>query len=393
MDAVASMPGRCASVRAIEESPVLCEGGRPVRRLVVKIGSALLVEQGLAAPRCQWLDRLACDLAWIAGLGVQPVVVSSGAGALGRQRLGLQQRLRLEEIQAAAAVGQILLAEVWRNALEANGLVAAQILVTPGDTEDRRRHLNARATINQLLHLGAIPVVNENDTVATDQIRFGDNDRLAARVAQMIGADLLILLSDIDGLYESDPYLDATARHIPVVERLEASILAMAGEKRLGFSSGGMVSKMQAARIAMQAGCSMIIASGQKLGALGDLLGGEPARHTRFVASATPLAARKRWIVAGLVEAGSVTVDAGAEAALRAGSSLLAAGVTEISGDFARGDLVVVRVRQGEEIARGLISYGSEALRRILGRHSSEIEAILGYWRGNAVMHRDDMAM
>ncbi len=362
------------------------------RRIVVKIGSALVVEDASAAPRRAWLAGMAEDVAEFRARGVEVIVVSSGAIALARRALGLtRRRLRLEEKQAAASVGQIRLAQAWSEALSAQNLTAAQLLLTLGDTEDRRRYLNARATLETLLALGAVPVINENDAVATTEIRFGDNDRLAARVAEMIEADALILLSDIDGLYTEDPRTSPQARHIPLVEALTPQIEAMGGEPPPGYSSGGMRTKLAAARIATQAGTAMAIAlghTGHPLRALG-----QGARCTWFAPAPEGRSARKRWIAGALAPMGSLTVDAGAARALAAGRSLLPAGVREVVGQFARGDAVTVRDARGCELARGLAAYGAEDARRIIGHRSEEIEAILG-WRGrDEIIHRDDLVL
>jgi len=320
------------------------------------------------------------------------LLVSSGAIAVGRRHLGLTGRnLKLEEKQAAAASGQIRLAHAYQEALGKHGVAVAQILLTPDDTEERRRHLNARATIEELLALGAVPIINENDTVATQEIRFGDNDRLAARVAQMISADTLVLLSDIDGLYTADPRSDAKARHIPEVRELSADIEAMAGAAPPGMSSGGMVTKLAAARIAMTAGCRMVIAKGAALHPLTALESG--ARATWFVPSSEPLTARKRWIAGSLKPLGTLTVDEGAAAALTRGTSLLPAGVVLVEGDFDRGDPVLVCRRDGREVGRGLCAYSSTDTRAIAGHKSREIETILGYRGRDEVIHRDDLVM
>jgi glutamate 5-kinase len=371
------------------------------RRLIVKIGSALLADAATGELRRAWLDALADDVAELARRGVRTVIVTSGAVALGRERLGLAARslgrpLRLEEKQAAAAAGQIRLAHAYQEALGRHGIPAAQVLLTQDDTEARRRHLNARATIDALLALGAVPVINENDTVATAEIRFGDNDRLAARVAQMISADTLVLLSDIDGLYTADPRKDPAARHLPVVPEITAEIEAMAGEPPPGYSSGGMVTKIAAARIAVAAGCRMAIARGGDAHALAGLLVPEAEggpRCTWFLPQAEPLTARKRWIAGHVHPHGSLAVDEGAVRALRRGSSLLPAGVTAVEGEFERGDPVRVVDPQGREVARGLSAYAAEDARRIAGRRSAEIPAILGYAGRDEMIHRDDMVI
>ncbi len=362
------------------------------RLLVVKIGSALLVDPVACAPRAAWLDGLAADIAALRVRGVQVIVVSSGAIALGRPALGLTRaRLRLEEKQAAAAVGQIRLAQAWSAALAAHRQTAAQLLLTPEDTEDRRRYLNARATLATLLGLGCVPVINENDTIATAEIRFGDNDRLAARVAEMVQADQLVLLSDIDGLYTADPKRDADAAHIPLVPGLTPEIDAMGGDPPPGYSSGGMRTKLAAARIATQAGCAMAVALGHVEHPLRALAAG--ARCTWFLAAPEGRSARKRWIAGSLLPAGAVAIDAGAARALAAGGSLLPAGVRAVEGTFERGDAVLVRGPDGAALARGLSAYGAEEAGRIAGHRSDEIEAILG-WRGrDELIHRDDLVL
>jgi glutamate 5-kinase len=365
---------------------------RAAKLVVVKIGSALVVDAETAAPRAAWLASVAADVAALRAQGTEVVLVSSGAIALARRALGLTRpKLRLEEKQAAAAVGQIRLAGAWQDALLAHGLNAAQLLLTLEDSEDRRRYLNARATLGTLLELGCIPVINENDTVATAEIRFGDNDRLAARVAEMTGADALVLLSDIDGLYTADPRRDPAAAHLPVVERLTDEIMAMGGEPPPGYSSGGMRTKLIAARIATGAGCAMAIALGTREHPLQALLDG--ARCTWFLAAPEGRTARKRWIAGSLAPLGALVVDGGAARALRHGSSLLPAGVREVTGAFSRGDPVSVRDSEGQELARGLSAYDAEDARRIAGHRSEEIEALLG-WRGrDEIVHRDDLVL
>jgi glutamate 5-kinase len=362
------------------------------QRLVVKIGSAMVVDPEEAAPRAAWLASVAADIAALRARGTAVIVVSSGAIALARRTLGLtRRRLKLEEKQAAAAVGQIRLAQAWSEALSANGLTAAQLLLTLDDTEDRRRYINARETLNTLLGLGCVPVINENDTVATAEIRFGDNDRLAARVAEMMQADQLVLLSDIDGLYTADPRRDAEAKHIPVVEAVTSEIEAMGGEPAPGYSSGGMRTKLVAARIATQAGCAMAITRGDMAHPLAALADG--ARCTWFLPSPEGRNARKRWIAGALAPLGSYLVDAGAAQALRGGRSLLPAGVRGVTGAFERGDPVVVVDAAGAALARGLSAYASGDAERIIGHRSDEIEAILG-WRGrDEIIHRDDLVL
>jgi glutamate 5-kinase len=365
------------------------------RRLVVKIGSTLLVADG-GEVRRGWLDMLADDVARCRARGQEVILVSSGAIAVGRRRLGLAgRRLRLEEKQAAAATGQIRLAHAYQEALARHGITVAQILLTPEDTEERRRHLNARATFAQLLALRAVPVVNENDTIATAEIRFGDNDRLAARVAQMTSADMLVLLSDIDGLYTADPRKDPDSRHVPAVWEIGPEIEAMAGEAPPGYSSGGMVTKLAAARIAMGAGCRMLIAKGRGPGVVAGPLAAIEAggRTTLFVPRGEPRSARKAWIAGAVNPSGTLVVDDGAAVALRRGKSLLPAGVVEVEGEFERGDTVVVRIRGGAEAGRGLSAYASADIRRLAGHKSSEIAAILGYRGRDEIIHRDDLVV
>lgn len=373
-------------------SALLEPGLASARRLIVKIGSALLVDAALGDIRRPWLDALADDLAVLRARGVEVVVVTSGAVAVGRQHLGLVGRpLQLEEKQAAAATGQIRLAHAYQTALGRHGLTVAQILLTLDDTEERRRHLNGRATINTLLALGAIPVINENDTVATSEIRFGDNDRLAARVAQMISADTLILLSDIDGLYTADPRKDPTAEHLPIVRDLSPEILAMAGEAPPGYSSGGMVTKLEAGRIALAAGCRMAIANGKRMNPIAALE--QDARCTWFLPADEPRTMRKRWIAASVKPVGRLTIDAGAVKALAGGSSLLPAGIRAVEGEFERGDAVLVLGPDGRVVARGLSAYGSDDARRIMGHRSGEIEELLGYRGRDEMIHRDDLVV
>jgi glutamate 5-kinase len=360
------------------------------RRIVVKIGSSLLVdERGL---KHDWLDGLGADLAALAAGRRDLLVVSSGAIALGRRVLDLPSgALKLEESQAAAAIGQIALARAWSETLQRHGFTAGQILLTLGDTEERRRYLNARSTIATLLRLGAIPVINENDTVATSEIRYGDNDRLAARVATMMGADLLVLLSDVDGLYSAPPNLDPEARFIPVVERVTAEIEAMAGSAGSELSRGGMQTKIEAAKIATAAGTAMLIARGHDLRPLRRIA--EGARCTFFLAETTPVTAWKKWISGRVETRGALVVDDGAVRALRGGKSLLPAGVRRIEGRFQRGDTVAILGPGGEDIGRGLVAYDAADAERIAGRNSREIEAILGYAGRAEMIHRDDMAL
>jgi glutamate 5-kinase len=362
------------------------------RRVVVKIGSALLVDNKEGALKRAWLESLADDLAAIAKRGAEVLVVSSGSIALGRTVLGLPGRaLRLEESQAAAAVGQIALARAWAEALGKHNLTAGQILLALNDTEERERYLNARATIQRLLDFKAVPVINENDTVATTEIRYGDNDRLGARVATMTSSDLLVLLSDVDGLYTAPPARDPNAQHLPVVERVTPEIEAMAGAAGSEFSSGGMKTKIDAAKIATSGGAHMVIASGKIEHPLRAIEQG--GRCTWFLASATPSAARKRWIAGGLAPRGSLYLDDGAVKALRSGKSLLPAGVTRVDGDFDNGDAVVVRDAAGMEIGRGLVGCDASEARKIMGKNSAAIEAELGMPFRGAMIHRDDLVV
>lgn len=359
------------------------------RRITVKIGSALLVDRKAGLKR-EWLASLVADIAELTRGGTEVLVVSSGAIALGRTILGLKARtLRLEESQAAAAVGQIALAGAWSDELARHGLKSGQVLVTLGDTEERRRYLNARATVSTLLKFGAVPVINENDTVATSEIRYGDNDRLAARVATMLGGDLLVLLSDIDGLYDAPPAQNPDARHIPHVDEITPQIEAMAGAAASELSRGGMRTKIDAGKIATMAGTAMIITLGERINPLSAIDRGE--RMTFFEPAKNPVKGYKTWIAGNLEPAGRLVVDAGAVAALRSGKSLLPAGVTLVSGDFARGDTVAIVGPEGHEIARGLAAYDAADAMRIAGLRTSEIEAVLGHEARAAMVHRDDM--
>lgn len=362
------------------------------RRIVVKVGSVLLADPASGRIRRSWIEALARDLAPLHAEGRELLVVSSGAAAAGRAELPADVPLRrLEERQAAAAVGQIALVNAWRRAFRSHGIAVAQMLLGPSDVEVRRNALNARSTIDTLLRLAIVPVINENDTVATDELRYGDNDRLAARVAQLASADSLVMLSSTDGLYTADPVLDPSARHVPEVARIDDAVAAMAGESASDAGSGGMVTKLQAARIVTAAGCSMAIADGREAGSFGRLLGG--ARATWFRADVTPLSARKRWIASQTDAPGAVSVDDGATRALRGGKSLLAAGVTAVRGEFGRGDPVLIEDAAGNALGRGLASYSADELRRIAGRRSGEIEGILGYRRRDEFVHRDDMVL
>jgi glutamate 5-kinase len=362
------------------------------RRVVVKVGSALLVDQASGRLNRTWLEALAQDLRRMRRRGQQIILVSSGAIALGRRQLGLPAgALPLEHKQAAAAVGQIRLAHAYKELLEDEHTAVAQVLLTLQDSEQRRRYLNARATLSALLELGAIPVINENDTVATAEIRYGDNDRLAARVAQMASADCLVLLSDVDGLYSADPNKDPAAEYLPEVRAITPRIEAMAGGSASDVGSGGMATKIAAARIAMEAGCHMCIATGHPLNPLKRVESG--ARCTWFVPGETPVAARKQWISGSLKPAGRIQVDAGAAAALRRGRSLLPAGVTGAVGAFERGDAVDVTDPEGRVLARGLAAYSRDDVLRIMGRRSSEIEQLVGFRGRDELIHRDDLVL
>ncbi len=362
------------------------------RRIVVKIGSALLADRATGKLKSEWLSSLMDDVAALAKSGKDIVLVSSGAIALGRHTLKLPKGpLELEQSQAAAAVGQISLAHAYQELAQARGLIAAQILLTLGDTEERRRYLNARHTIEQLLALKAIPVVNENDTVATTEIRYGDNDRLSARVASMVSADCLVLLSDIDGLYTAPPNDDPDAKHIPLVTEITPEIEAMAGDAGTELSKGGMKTKVEAGRIALAAGTNMVITTGKIMHPLQAISDG--AKVTWFLAKSDPVTAKKRWIAGQLEPAGQITVDSGAEKALLSGKSLLPAGVTRVEGDFDRGDAVIIRATDGREIGRGLIAYTKSDAARIIGKKSSAISKILGYEGPDTLIHRDDMAL
>jgi glutamate 5-kinase len=362
------------------------------RRVVIKVGSTLLVDEQDGRLKADWLASLLDDVQVLVRRGQSPLIVSSGAIALGRRRLGLPAgRLKLRQSQAAAAVGQIELAAVYAEALARAGLTAAQILLTLEDTEQRGRYLNARDTIETLLAQGAVPIINENDTVATAEIRYGDNDRLAARVAQLASADCLVLLSDVDALYDADPRRSADARPIAVVTSITPELEQAAGSTHSAYGTGGMVTKLAAARIATVAGCSMVIASGRVAHPIAALEAG--ARCTWFPASASAVTVRKQWIASHLQLSGAYQVDAGAAKALMAGKSLLPAGALRLDGSFERGDAVAVLDPQGREIGRGLSAYASTEAARLLGRQSSEIESILGYRGREVLIHRDDLVL
>jgi glutamate 5-kinase len=362
------------------------------RRIVVKVGSSLLVDRAKGEARRDWLHALADDLAGLHRRGADVLVVSSGAVALGRSVLGLPPgALKLEDSQASAAVGQIALSRIWAEALGERGMVAGQILVTWHDTEQRRRYLNARETLGRLLAMRAVPVINENDTVATAEIRYGDNDRLAARVATMASADLLILLSDITGLYDAPPAKNPQAKLIPIVPRIDESIEAMAGGAASELSRGGMMTKIEAGKIATAGGTHMVIADGREISPIARIARGEPC--TWFLTPSSPVTARKKWIAGSLAPQGVVTIDEGAARAIVNGASLLPAGVKNIEGDFSRGDCVLIRNEKGAEIGRGLVGYDAAKAARILGRNSREIAEIIGVEGRTEMIHRDDMAL
>lgn len=360
------------------------------KRVVVKVGSALLVDPETGTIKAQWLTSLVDDIAHLKSKGADVILVSSGAIALGRHSLGFSSgKLKLEQKQAAAAVGQIALAQAWAEALRTREIVAAQILVTLTDTEERRRYLNARATLSTLLAQGAVPVINENDTVATSEIRFGDNDRLGARVASMMSADVLVLLSDIDGLYSAPPNQKG-ATFIAELSEITPEVEAMAGKPISGVGSGGMITKIEAAKIALSAGCHMVIASGHAMHPLKRISEGE--RCTWFVAQASALQSRKRWIAGTLQPVGKLIVDDGAKTALGKGKSLLPAGVKSVEGEFARGDTVSI-VAGGAEFARGLVSYDAAEARAIKGLKSADVQKLMGEDREDELIHRDDLVM
>jgi glutamate 5-kinase len=364
---------------------------RSFRRVVVKVGSSLLVDSSAGALKRDWLDTLATDIASLHKSKVDVLVVSSGAIALGRAVLKLPSgSLKLEEAQAAAAVGQIALARAWSEALGSHSIKAGQVLLTLGDTEERRRYLNARSTIDKLLEWKSVPVINENDTVATTEIRYGDNDRLAARVATMMSADLLVLLSDINGLYDKPPE-QGGGKLVPLVERVTPDIEAMAGPSGSELSRGGMLTKIEAGKIATAAGTHMVIASGRVMNPLQAIADGKPC--TWFLTPANPVTARKKWIAGSLEPRGAIVIDAGAVRALRLGRSLLPAGVIRIEGTFDRGDAVIVRGPDGDEVGRGLIAYEAADAEKIKGRSSADVLLILGYTGRTEMIHRDDLVL
>ena len=372
----------------------MTSGLSTAKRIVINVGSALLVDEATGSVSRGWLSGFATDVARLCARGQQVLVVSSGAVALGRGRLGLGKgKLDLPQKQAAAAAGQSLLMHAWEQAFDPHKLTCAQVLLTRDDTETRERWLNGRATIETLLTCGLIPVVNENDTVATEEIRYGDNDRLAARVAQMIGADLLVLLSDVDGLYTADPRRDPEAKHLPLVEDLTPEIEAMAGGANAasGLGTGGMETKLAAVRIASHAGCATLITLGSRDHPLQAVEAG--ARATLFAAKDTPAAAYKQWLAGSLAPRGYLTVDDGAARALASGKSLLPAGVRDVKGSFAKGDAVVIIDLTGAEIGRGLVRYEAGEAKQIKGLKSADIEATLGYSAGAVLIHADDLAL
>lgn len=364
------------------------------RRMVIKIGSALLVDVETGDLRQKWLESICQDIAQLRNNGTDVIIVSSGAIALGRKRLGLSGRkLSLAEKQACAATGQSRLTQAYERALGTHGIITAQALLTLNDTENRRRWLNARLTLETLLGLKAVPIINENDTVATDEIRYGDNDRLAARTAQMLGADRLILLSDIDGLYTKDPRHHSDAKHLPLVETLTPAILAMGGapNEEAQMGTGGMATKLLAARIAVEAGCHMCIMNGTDRHPLQRIQDG--AKVTWFKARENPVSARRQWIKGSLKPRGTLVIDSGAVKALASGKSLLAAGILEAKGSYSKGDALSICDIEGTEKARGLTAYSAKETRAILGLNSSDIGKILGYENGGAVIHRDNMVL
>lgn len=360
------------------------------KRIVLKIGTSLIAES--AKVRKAWLAGVAEDIATLHKAGKEVILVSSGAVALGRPLVGLgNQKLSLEEKQAAAAAGQPHLIQAWQHAFEGHNIQVAQLLLTLEDSEDRRRYLNARATFSTLLAHKLIPIVNENDTVATAELKFGDNDRLAARVAAMLGADMLVLFSDVDGLYDKNPSKYADANHIPLIKEITPEIMAMGGDAASSLSHGGMKTKLEAARMATAAGCHMAIAKGGEKHPLAKLMDG--GKSSWFIAATKAKLARKDWIASAVKVPGSVTVDAGAAKALKAGKSLLPAGVTHVDGTFKRGDTIAIFIGDGTEIARGIAAYSAAETRRIMGKKSEAVEAILGYAHRDTLVHRDDMAM
>ena len=362
------------------------------KRVVIKIGSALLVDEAHGTVRRKWLETLAADVVRLKQSGKDVILVSSGAIAVGRHYLGLPGGvLKLEDKQAAAATGQIRLAHAYQEVLGHHNITVAQILVTLGDTENRRRYLNARNTLNAILRRGGVPLINENDSVATDEIRFGDNDRLAARIAAMSSTDLLVLLSDIDGLYTADPSKDATAQHLPEIDAITPQIEAMAGGSGTEYGSGGMITKLAAAKICLMSGCAMVITKGATEYPLQQLQNG--ARASWFIPTLTPANARKQWIAGSLKPTGVLILDDGALNALKSGNSLLPIGVSKIKGSFDKGDAVILQDKNGIELARGLSGYSCADAQKIIGKKSSQIEQQLGYRGRDELIHRDDLAL
>ena len=365
---------------------------KSTRLVVIKIGSALIVDPAAGKARADWMLDLAADVASLRAAGAQVVLISSGSIALGRQHLSLPAgAIKLPEKQAAAAIGQVELAQLWSNALQAHDMRTAQILLAPEDTETRRRHINARTTIQTLLELGFVPVVNENDTVTTYEIRFGDNDRLAARVAGMISADLLILLSDVDGLYTKNPHQSEDAEHIPEITQIDEDIMALGGGANAEFASGGMATKLAAARIATEAGADMLICKGSASRPVTALLDG--ARYSLFHRRTSPKKARKNWIAGALDPKGQIVVDKGAQSALLKGKSLLPVGILRLSGQFDRGDLVQIINAEGIELGHGLAGYATAEAEKIKGQKSQVIETLLGYEGRAELIHADDLVL
>ena len=365
---------------------------RDFSKIIIKVGSSLIVNQDQGNINISWMDALAKDISLLKSIGKKIIIVSSGAIAIGRKSINLKNStLSIQENQAAAAIGQIELAHAWQSSLFRENIKCAQILLSPDDTETRRKHLNARATLATLLDNDIVPVINENDTVATSEIKFGDNDRLAARVAQMSSSDLLVLLSDIDGLYDSDPKLNKNATHIPIVEKISIEITKMAGSKNYEYASGGMHTKLEAAKIANVSGCKMIICDGKEYNPLKSLT--EGSKFTQFNSSYSPLSARKSWIAASLKVSGNLVLDNGAINALLKGSSLLPAGVMKVNGNFQRGDLIDLINESGEIIASGLSAYDSKEAKLIAGEKTSSIKNILGYIGREELIHRDDLVI
>ena len=372
-----------------QSASALIEGAE---KIVIKIGSALLFNPEENGLQTSWLEGLVSDVARLHRDGKQVIIVSSGAIALGRDEMKLAKgRIRLDEKQAAAATGQIILAQAWNDAFKAHEITTAQILLAPEDTETRRKHLNARSTMQTLLNYGCVPVVNENDTITTYEIRFGDNDRLAARVAAMMSADLLVLLSDIDGLYDKNPRRHDDANHIPVIESLTDEIMAMGESANAEFASGGMATKLAAAQIATQSGVAMLICDGSAVAPLSALSDG--AKASMFTAKMAPSTARKNWIAGALDCAGTITIDDGASTALGKGRSLLPAGVTKITGRFERGDVIEICNAKGQLLARGLSGYSATEAQMLMGQKSENFEAIIGYDGRAELVHADDLVL